>query len=160
MSIDYSLRILELDRRARESRMKAEAAAAKQKLILEVRAALPQTTVTGAPDQQGEAMSATPGLTVYPKGVLLETLRRRIIALQDDRYNDDFLRALREAHRALERKDALAAELAAAKDEIERLQTRLAEMESLLNECVDELLDAGKHAFAEYVTDAMMLLPP
>jgi hypothetical protein len=55
-------------------------------------------------------MSATPGLTVYPKGVLLETLRRRIIALQEEGYNDDFLRAIREAHRELERKEVRLAE--------------------------------------------------
>lgn len=55
-------------------------------------------------------MSATPELTVYPKGVLLETLRRRIIALKDDGYNDDFLRAIREAHKELERKEAQLAE--------------------------------------------------
>lgn len=52
-------------------------------------------------------MSQTRGLTVYPKGVLLETLRRRIIALQDEGYNDDFLRAIREAHKALERREKL-----------------------------------------------------
>ena len=33
MNIDYSLKIMELERRARESRMKHDAAVAKQKLI-------------------------------------------------------------------------------------------------------------------------------
>lgn len=58
-----------------------------------------------------------PKLTVYPKGVLLETYRRRLIALRDDGFNDDFMAALEEVHRQLEKHDALAARLATCERE-------------------------------------------
>lgn len=47
-----------------------------------------------------------PKLSVYPKGALLETYRRRLIALREDGYNDDFMAALEEVHRHLEKHDA------------------------------------------------------
>lgn len=46
-----------------------------------------------------------PKLSVYPKGALLETYRRRLIALREDGYNDDFMAALEEVHRHLEKHD-------------------------------------------------------
>lgn len=55
-----------------------------------------------------------PKLSVYPKGVLLETYRRRLIAVREEGFNDDFMAPLEEVHRQLEKHDSLQARLAEA----------------------------------------------
>lgn len=91
-----------------------------------------------------------PKLTVYPKGVLLETYRRRLIALRDDGFNDDFMAALEEVHRQLEKHDALAARLAQhesgdlvwlSRAEFKAMEARLAECEA---ERLEQALLNGK----------------